>query len=196
MRNGGVCRGPIQSIDAPLPPNSQHFVKPQGRVREPVSRPGRSTPLQFFILIKPNHEFSMYTIVTLLIYAAAAELFRRCCLILLTAFTGPLSKIPGPMIGKFTSLPWIISCIKGNQMNIGPGLFKKYGDIVRVGEEGVIPQNSTLVNIFAQDQRMSCSQTRLAFRRSSSMRISGSLVTTSLFERTRISRVSSRRLTK
>jgi hypothetical protein len=76
----------------------------------------------------------MYSISTLLIYALVAEGFRRCCVILLVAFTGPLSKIPGPMIGKFTSWPWIIQCVKGNQMNIGPGLFKKYGDIVRVGE--------------------------------------------------------------
>ncbi|KAF4633573.1 hypothetical protein G7Y89_g4555 [Cudoniella acicularis] len=42
------------------------------------------------------------------------------------------------MIGKFTSWPWIIQCIKGNQMNIGPGLFKKYGDIVRVGPADVM----------------------------------------------------------
>ena len=77
----------------------------------------------------------MYSIGTLLIYAVAAEVFRRSCLILLTAFTGPLSKIPGPMISKFTSWPWVIQCIKGNQMNIGPELFKKYGDIVRVGED-------------------------------------------------------------
>jgi hypothetical protein len=76
----------------------------------------------------------MYSITTILVYALAAEVLRRCCLIFLTAFTGPLSKIPGPMIGKFNPWPWIIQCVKGNQMNIGPGLFTKYGDIVRVGE--------------------------------------------------------------
>jgi hypothetical protein len=77
----------------------------------------------------------MYSITTIIAYALAAEVLRRCCLIFLTAFTGPLSKIPGPMIGKFTFWPWIIQCVKGNQMNIGPGLFKKYGDVVRVGED-------------------------------------------------------------
>ena len=76
----------------------------------------------------------MYSLATLLFYAVAAELLRRCCLILLTAFTGPLSKIPGPMIGKFSSIPWIIHCIRGSQMNYGAELFKKYGDVVRVGE--------------------------------------------------------------
>lgn len=80
-------------------------------------------------------DIEMYSWATLLLYALAAELFRRCCLILLTAFTGPLSKIPGPLIGKFTSWPWIIQCVKGNQMNLGPGLFEKYGDVVRVGKD-------------------------------------------------------------
>jgi len=83
----------------------------------------------------------MYSIVTFLIYAVAAELFRRCCFIFLVAFTGPLSKIPGPVIGKFTSWPWIIQCIKGNQMNVGPTLFKKYGDIVRVGKKNTYQSN-------------------------------------------------------
>jgi hypothetical protein len=77
----------------------------------------------------------MYGFTTIFIYALAAELCRRCCLILLAAFTGPLSKIPGPVIGKFTSWPWLIQVIKGNQMNIGPGLFQKYGPVVRVGED-------------------------------------------------------------
>ena len=79
----------------------------------------------------------MYSIATLLIYALVAEIFRRCCLIILAAFTGPLSKVPGPVVGKFTAWPWLIQCIKGNQMNIGPGLFEKYGDVVRVGENPV-----------------------------------------------------------
>lgn len=76
----------------------------------------------------------MYGISTFLIYALVAEILRRSYFIFLTAFTGPLSKIPGPLIGKFTAWPWLIQCITGNQMNIGPEYFRKYGDVVRVGE--------------------------------------------------------------
>jgi hypothetical protein len=97
------------------------------------SRLTSSSPLKL-LPFESTQAFKMYSISTLLIYALVAEVFRRCCVILLVAFTGPLSKIPGPMIGKFTSWPWMIQCVKGNQMNIGPGLFKKYGNIVRVGE--------------------------------------------------------------
>lgn len=76
----------------------------------------------------------MYTIISLLLFAAVAEFLRRCCMVLLTAFTGPLAKIPGPLIYKLSSLPWVVENITGNQMNVGPGLFKKYGDIVRVSK--------------------------------------------------------------
>jgi hypothetical protein len=50
------------------------------------------------------------------------------------------------MIGKFTSLPWAIQCIQGKQMTIGPELFKKYGDVVRIGEKEAL-KPSTLVDI-------------------------------------------------
>jgi hypothetical protein len=77
----------------------------------------------------------MYSFTAIFIYALTAELCRRCCLILIAAFTGPLSRIPGPVIGKFTLWAWIIQVIKGNQMNIAPGLFQQYGPVVRVGED-------------------------------------------------------------
>ncbi len=79
----------------------------------------------------------MYSLTTLVLYVVAAELARRFILVLVTAYTGPLSKIPGPFIGKFTVMPWIWQCLKGDQMNIGPGLFEKYGNVVRVGELGL-----------------------------------------------------------
>jgi hypothetical protein len=78
--------------------------------------------------------FKMYTYTTLITYAILAELFRRCCLILLTAFTGPLSKVPGPLINKLTVFPWLYQVVIGNQLNIGPPLFKKYGPVVRISE--------------------------------------------------------------
>ena len=77
----------------------------------------------------------MYSFTAIFVYALTAELCRRCCLILIAAFTGPLSRIPGPVIGKFTLWAWIIQVIKGNQMNIAPGLFQQYGPVVRVGED-------------------------------------------------------------
>jgi hypothetical protein len=50
------------------------------------------------------------------------------------AFIGPLSKVPGPFYMKFTAVPWAITCINGEQMNVAPELFKKYGNIIRVGK--------------------------------------------------------------
>jgi hypothetical protein len=78
--------------------------------------------------------FKMYNYTTLIIYVILADLFRRCCLILLTAFTGPLSKVPGPLINKLTVLPWLYQVLIGNHLNIGPPLFKKYGPVVRISE--------------------------------------------------------------
>lgn len=75
----------------------------------------------------------MHAYLTLLLYALFAEGVRRCVLILLRGLTGPLSKIPGPLLAKFTTVPWIFEVIRGNQMNVGPELFRKYGDVVRVG---------------------------------------------------------------
>jgi len=75
----------------------------------------------------------MYSYFTLLFYLGLAELLRRCSIVLLRAFTGPLSKIPGPVFMKFTTLLWDMHIINGDKMYMAPKLFKKYGDIVRVG---------------------------------------------------------------
>jgi hypothetical protein len=75
----------------------------------------------------------MDSYVTLLFYLGLAELVRRCSIVILRAFTGPLSKIPGPVFMKFTTLPWDIHTIKGDKMHVVPKLFKKYGDTIRVG---------------------------------------------------------------
>lgn len=76
----------------------------------------------------------MYSYVFLLLCLAILELCRRCCLVLLVAFTGPISKVPGPLLMKFSTLPWVIENIRGNTMNAAPKLFQKYGDAVRVGK--------------------------------------------------------------
>ena len=74
----------------------------------------------------------MYSFVSLVLFVAIAEILRRCCMALMAAFTGPLAKIPGPLIYKLTPLPWVIENVTGNTMNVAPKLFEKYGDIVRV----------------------------------------------------------------
>jgi hypothetical protein len=62
-----------------------------------------------------------------------AEVLRRCILIMITALTGPLSKVPGPFLSKFTRIPWAVETVTGKHMNTTDDLFKKYGDVVRVG---------------------------------------------------------------
>jgi len=76
----------------------------------------------------------MYSLISLICFAATAEVIRRCVMILLNALTGPLSKIPGPFIYKFTRWPWVYQNITGNQMNVAPELFERYGDVVRVSK--------------------------------------------------------------
>jgi hypothetical protein len=53
---------------------------------------------------------------------------------LLRGFTGPLSKVPGPFISKFTGIPWWLRVFTGTHNHAGPGFFKKYGPVVRVGK--------------------------------------------------------------
>ncbi|PMD30788.1 cytochrome P450 [Hyaloscypha variabilis F] len=74
----------------------------------------------------------------LALYAVSAELFRRFVTLLIGAFTGPLAKIPGPLVGKFTTLPWLVNTIQGETMNTIPELFKKYGEVVRTGPKLVV----------------------------------------------------------
>jgi hypothetical protein len=75
----------------------------------------------------------MNAYLSILLYLGLAELLRRFISALILAFTGPLSRIPGPLLWKLTPLPWLYECLTGNMMNVAPGLFEKYGDVVRVG---------------------------------------------------------------
>jgi hypothetical protein len=78
----------------------------------------------------------MNTYLTIILYLGLAEVLRRCVSIVASAFTGPLSKIPGPFVSKFSRLPWAFEAIRGTHMNTAEHLFRKYGDIVRVGKCG------------------------------------------------------------
>lgn len=71
---------------------------------------------------------------TIIWYIIFAEFLRRCVLILLTAFTGPLAKIPGPFMYKIIQIKWIYQVSQGIHLKTGPDLFKTYGDVVRVGK--------------------------------------------------------------
>lgn len=70
----------------------------------------------------------------LLLYTALAEVARRVVLSLITAYTGPLSKIPGPALSKLTPLFWRLKISSGDFYYLLPELFKKYGNTVRVGK--------------------------------------------------------------
>jgi hypothetical protein len=101
----------------------------------------------------PSHqEFKMYSIITVIPYILLVEILRRCYLALIAAFTGPLSKIPGPFLNKLTPIPWLINPnLRGTHSNIVPDLFKKYGDIVRVGpREIIIAEKSAIQKIIAE----------------------------------------------
>ncbi|CZT12574.1 hypothetical protein WAI453_005583 [Rhynchosporium graminicola] len=80
----------------------------------------------------------MASYASLVLWLVAAELLRRVVLALKLAFTGPLSKIPGPILNAITPLPWMIEQITGNAMNSLPGMFERYGDVVRTGPRDVV----------------------------------------------------------
>jgi hypothetical protein len=96
------------------------------------------SPLPKSISFHFPHNFKMNTYLSILLYLSLAELLRQFISSLILAFTGPLSKIPGPLLWKLTPLPWLYECLTGNMMNVAPGLFEKYGDVVRVGKSIIL----------------------------------------------------------
>jgi hypothetical protein len=106
----------------------------------------------------------MYTYLTLIIYLASAEVCRRMVVILLGAFTGPLSKVPGPFYARFTALPWIIENLTGNSMNVVADLFEKYGPVVRIGIFANLASKSTAADC-SQHQKMFWLLRKMAFKK-------------------------------
>jgi len=76
----------------------------------------------------------MNNYLALALLLGAVEIFRRCFLALLHAFTGPLSKVPGPFLAKLSQIPWLTETLKGTQIHSVPKLLEKYGNTVRVGK--------------------------------------------------------------
>ncbi|KAK0120157.1 hypothetical protein ONS95_011563 [Cadophora gregata] len=74
----------------------------------------------------------------LLLYTLLAEIARRVILALIFAYTGPLSKIPGPALGKLTALRWRLRVASGDYFYDLPKLFEQYGDTVRIAPQVVL----------------------------------------------------------
>jgi hypothetical protein len=89
----------------------------------------RSERRQFLLL----STFEMHSYVIFGLALLIVECVRRLVLMLKFAYTGPLSKIPGPWWGKFSAVPWMISNVTGNSMNQIPGYFEKHRNVIRVG---------------------------------------------------------------
>jgi hypothetical protein len=79
-----------------------------------------------------NSPYSSYTTLALLV--VGLELLRRVLKALILAFTGPLSKVPGPFWNKLSPLPWRLAFLKGTAPFLALDLHQKYGPIVRVSE--------------------------------------------------------------
>lgn len=53
--------------------------------------------------------------------------------------TGPLSKVPGPWLNRFTAVPWKLTVITGKSGQMCIDYPKKYGEIVRIGMYHCLP---------------------------------------------------------
>ncbi|KAF4784846.1 cytochrome P450 [Colletotrichum scovillei] len=60
--------------------------------------------------------------------------------------TGPLAKIPGPWLNRFTALPWMVAVVRGKAFEQGINYNRKYGDIVRVAPDLVLVSDEKSVN--------------------------------------------------
>ncbi|KAM0133962.1 hypothetical protein ACHAP3_005678 [Botrytis cinerea] len=91
-----------------------------------------------------------YTIIVLCI--VALEILRRICVSIYAAFFTPLSKVPGPLSLKLCGSIWLYHTLRGETMNIAPKLFKKYGDVVRIGpNEIMVSSKSAIQKIIVED---------------------------------------------
>ncbi|ATZ49028.1 hypothetical protein BCIN_04g02280 [Botrytis cinerea B05.10] len=91
-----------------------------------------------------------YTIIVLCI--VALEILRRICVSIYIAFFTPLSKVPGPLSLKLCGSIWLYHTLRGETMNIAPKLFKKYGDVVRIGpNEIMVSSKSAIQKIIVED---------------------------------------------
>ncbi|KAH6714088.1 cytochrome P450 [Leptodontidium sp. MPI-SDFR-AT-0119] len=100
----------------------------------------------------------------LLLYTVLAELARRLVLTIIHAYTGPLSKIPGPAINKLTPIFWRLRLASGDFYYELPKLFEKYGDTVRVGPATVLVKGKDTVQQLLVDNVLKKSPVYDGFR--------------------------------
>ncbi|KAI8161951.1 Cytochrome P450 monooxygenase FUS8 [Colletotrichum sp. SAR 10_70] len=60
--------------------------------------------------------------------------------------TGPLSKVPGPWLNRFTAVPWKLKVITGKSGQMCIDYPKKYGEIVRIAPNVVMISNKEAVH--------------------------------------------------
>ncbi|KAI8298433.1 Cytochrome P450 monooxygenase FUS8 [Colletotrichum sp. SAR11_240] len=60
--------------------------------------------------------------------------------------TGPLSKVPGPWLNRFTAVPWKLTVITGKSGQMCIDYPKKYGEIVRIAPNVVMISNKEAVH--------------------------------------------------
>ncbi|KAM3072746.1 hypothetical protein ACMFMF_007078 [Clarireedia jacksonii] len=80
----------------------------------------------------------MFSYTSLVLLFIAAEILRRFCLSLYKAFTGPLARVPGPILWKLSEKVWHYHMVRGTSITTSAKLFEKYGDCVRIGPREVI----------------------------------------------------------
>ncbi|PQE09240.1 hypothetical protein CJF32_00010693 [Rutstroemia sp. NJR-2017a WRK4] len=80
----------------------------------------------------------MLSYTSLILLFITAEILRRFCLSLYVAFTGPLAKVPGPLLWKLSKRIWHYHMVRGTSITVSAKLFEKYGDCVRIGPREVM----------------------------------------------------------
>jgi hypothetical protein len=78
----------------------------------------------------------MVSFIILGLYVVGLEILRRFILTLVKAYTGPLSKIPGPFWNKFSIAPVVLQNMQSTQCRDShwrkDGVFGIYGPVVRI----------------------------------------------------------------
>ncbi|KAF9876732.1 p450 monooxygenase [Colletotrichum karsti] len=71
--------------------------------------------------------------------------------------TGPLSKVPGPFLNRFTGWAWIITVLRGKSSAYCIEYPKRYGDVIRVAPDHVLVSNKEAIHqiILEKDLRKS-----------------------------------------
>ncbi|KAJ0318210.1 hypothetical protein Brms1b_004464 [Colletotrichum noveboracense] len=78
--------------------------------------------------------------------------------------TGPLSKVPGPWLNRFTAVPWKLTVITGKIGQMCIDYPKKYGEIVRIAPNVVMISNKEAVHQIVVEKELRKSAAYEKFR--------------------------------